>query len=313
MSFFRKFKGVCIALCFLAGSWQTTASGTSDFDRVSARERLLWTNLTFAYSNLIATLNVHIQLETPLKIHEELFVKMGTSSLSPMADGMMLMSVNIKSRGLFFFNERYEEKIWFNSNELRAYRRTLWRKKGDPSIKIYDWTDNRVRRRKIQPAGPSESRQAPTEWTRSAASFYSYSEKKLPSEGISDPMLLLYALSTLEPDGMKRSHEMVVFGKKQFHRLTCRPEKTLPLAVSFSVHAASGVKHVDTTIEPFVFLIDTVSLTPENGKPENFSLLGLEKDIRVYIAPSRRLPVRVSGKNSKHGNLVFELSEACLD
>ena len=106
---------------------------------------------------------------------------------------------------------------------------------------------------------------------------------------------------------------MYVFGKKQLHRLICRQEKSLPMAVSFKLHASSGATEINTTITPLVFSIDTEALGPKDGEPETFSFFGLQKNLRIYLDASRRLPIRVRGENAICGDLIFELSDARLD
>jgi hypothetical protein len=45
---------------------------------------------------------------------------------------------------------------------------------------------------------------------------------------------------------------------------------------------------------------------------ENFSFLGLRKNIAIFIDPASRLPLQISGKLPKLGSLHLKLSEAVL-
>jgi hypothetical protein len=77
--------------------------------------------------------------------------------------------------------------------------------------------------------------------------------------------------------------------------------------------ASSGVVGVNTTIKPLVFSVEAASSASNDIKQAAFTLLGLQKDIRIYLDPSTHLPIRVSGRNSIWGELILDLSDARLN
>ncbi|MBW2708164.1 MAG: hypothetical protein JRD04_02605 [Deltaproteobacteria bacterium] len=315
VSFLNTYARIFFALSCLIGMSQTAMAGAVNHGSVASQKGVRWTVLTFNHSKLLSKLTVRIHTQSPTPMCDAPLTKMGAglTGCSKAGNEITLLATDMTARGLAFLNVQYSEKVWFNAEDGRAYRRMRWRKKNDPWVKIYCWTDNGVRRQKIRPAGPDERKQAPAKWTRTTESFYPYPENTVHSEAISDPTLLLYVLSALEPGRLKSPLEMYVFGKKQLHRLICRQEKSLPMAVSFKLHSSSGVTEINTTMTPLVFSIDTEVLGPENGEPETFSFFGLQKDIRIYLDASRRLPIRVRGENAICGDMVLELSDARLD
>ena len=315
MAFFNKYTMISLALSFLVGVGQTATALAVNPGWASSQKDARWTGLTFNHSRMLQKLTVQVQIQSPAPMADGFLTRMGAgfTGCSETVKEMKLMAVDMRAEGLSFFDEQYTEKIWFNAGDGRAYRRIRWRKEGDPWVKSYCWTDDGVRRQKIQPASRDESKQAPIKWTQTTESFYPHPKNTVYSEAISDPTLLLYLLSVLEPRNMKSPFEIYVFGKEQLHRLTCRQEKSLPMAVSFKLHSSSGVVGVNSTIKPLVFSIEAESLASKDSKPETFSLLGLQKEIRIYLDPSRRLPIRVSGKNSIYGELILDLSDARLD
>ena len=315
MPFFNKYARISLALSFLVAMGQAATALAANPGGVSSQKDARWTDLTFKQSRMLVKLTVQIQIKSPALMADEFSTRMGANSTgcSDTVEGMQLMAVNMRAEGLAFFKEQYTENIWFNAGDGRAYRRIRWRKEGEPWVKIYCWTDNGVRRQKIQPASQDESKQAPTKWTQTTESFYPHPQKTVSAEAISDPTLLLYLLSVLETRNLKSPFEIYVFGKEQLHRLTCRQEKSLPMAVSFKLHSSSGVVGMNTTIKPLVFSIEAEPLASKDRKPETFSLLGLQKEIRIYLDPSRHLPIRVSGRNPIYGELILDLSDARLD
>jgi hypothetical protein len=236
----------------------------------------------------------------------------GGTECSGTGKNIKLLAVETRAQGILIFDEQYAEQVWFDTADGRAYRRIRWRKGDDPWVKIYCWTDRWVHRLEIRPGSPDEHKQPPTKWSQRAESFYPYPKGMSGCTLISDPTLVFYILSVLEPSRLQPSFEMCVFGRKQLHRLTFRYEGSSTMEASFKLHAPSGVVRIESKLKPLVFSIEAEPLATENTKPEIFSLLGLQKDIRIYLDASRRLPIRISGTNTTLGKLVLELSDATI-
>jgi hypothetical protein len=311
MAFFKKHTALFFVLFFLAGVGLTATVFAASPGWASSPKDAGWTSLTFNASRMLAKLTVQIKIQSPAPMTDGLLTRMGAGLTGSAATvkKMKLMAVDLRAEGQSFFNEQYSEKIWFDAVDGQAYRRIRWRKGGDPWVKIYSWTDQGVRRQKIQPAGRYERNQPPIKWTRSSESFYPYPQNTVKSRAISDPTCLLYLLSSLDPQNLKSPVEIFVFGKEQLHRLTCRREKSPPLTVSFNTHSSAGTARINATISPIVFSVTAESSAYAGRESETFSLLGLEKDIRITVDPSTHLPIRVSGKNPLWGELVLDLSE----
>lgn len=314
MSFIKKYARISLALSLLIVDL-TAAALAVNSGWASPQKAASWTGLTFTQSKMLGKLAVQIQIQSPAPMTDGLLARMGAglAGSAEAAEIMKLMAVDMKAEGALLLDEQYAEKIWFTAGDGRAYRRIRWRKGGDPWVKIYAWEEKGVRRKKIQPASRDESKQDPIKWTQTTESFYPHPQDTAYSEVLSDPTLLLYLLSALEPQNLKSPFEIRVFGKEQLHRLTCRREKSLPRTVSFQTHSSSGVIAINTTIRPLVFSIEAESSASQDRNPETFSLLGLQKDIRIHLDPSTHLPIRVSGRNSIWGELILDLSAARLD
>lgn len=314
MASFNNCARISLALLFLLVGQAATAAAANPGTASSAKSAG-WTGLTFNHSRMLGTLTVQIQIQSPAPMNDGLLQKMrvGLTGSSETAKKIKLMIADVRAEGLSFLDEQYTEKIWFNATDGRAYRRIRQLKGGNAWVKIYSWTDHGVRRQKIQPAGHDELKQDPIKWTQTTESFYPYPRTTVSSLAISDPTLLLYLLSVLEPVNLKSPFDIWVFGKEQLHRLTCRPEKSSPMTVSFKTHSASGTFGINTTIQPLVFSVEAEPRAPNDRKPEKFSLLGLQKDILIYLDPSTHLPIRISGRNSIWGEVILDLSDARLN
>lgn len=311
MAYMKKYRMISSVLFFLAGLGFTATALVVNPGWASAPKGASWTSLTYRASRLSAKLTVQVKVQSPAPMSDGLLTRMGAGLTGSAATArpMKLMVVDLSAEGLPLLDEQYSEKIWFDAADGRAYRRIRWRKGGESWVKIYSWTDQGVRRQKLQPADRYERSQAPLKWTGIRESFYPYPRNMIHSSPISDPTYLLYLLSNLEPRNLKSPFEMFVFGKGQLHRLIVRQEKSPPLTVPASIRSAVGGAGMNGTITPIVFSVTVESSAYKSREPEIFSLLGLERDIRITVDPATHLPIRVSGKNHLWGELVLDLSE----
>jgi hypothetical protein len=170
-----------------------------------------------------------------------------------------------------------------------------------------------VRRHKAAPGSPAENKRSPAAWSDRTESFYEYPEDLAGCGPISDPALIFQIVSSLDPVSRQDPFEICVFGKKQLHRLTIRQEKSTPLKVSYTTRSASHEAAVEEEISPVVYAITTENILDKKREPEPFSLLGLHKDIRIYLEPDKLIPVSISGTNNSVGKLYLLLQHAELN
>ncbi|MDX9786696.1 MAG: hypothetical protein RBT11_07965 [Desulfobacterales bacterium] len=270
-----------------------------------------WKRLTFDGSGTSAKITTRIQLTSTAEMPGDLITTGEGKALDgvEMAENTTLLTVETTVHYLLFFNATYTEHILFNTANARVYRRIRQRHGTDPWVKAYYWTRQGVQRRKIMPASPDEKKQAPVKWTRQSQSLFPYPDER-ECLVISDSTMLCYLLSVLEY--RKLPSVLCVFGKARFHRLIIDEQASFPIKTAFKMHSSSGDDRVEAQLTPLVFSVSALPAVSPAIKPEPFSLLGLEKDICIYIDPSRRLPIRVSGVNPKLGNLILNLSDAEL-
>jgi hypothetical protein len=312
---FNKYIKLFVCLVVLVGVIQTATADTDNNVGAFTHRGVSWSDLTFMGSKALVKVTVKIQLGSPADMCGELLTTMGAelADCSEVGRDIQFMTVETTAKGNVFFYEQYTEQFWFNPADGRAFRRIRWFKGSDPWVKTCCWSDKGVRRQNIRPGNSDENKRPPTQWTRRIESFYPYPKDIAGCSIISGPTFVFNILSTLGPGLLHTPFEICVFGKKQLHHLTCRYEKCLPMEVSFKIHSPGGEVNVDTTLKPLVFSIMAEPVVPKNMEPEIFSMLGLQKDIRIYIDPSRCLPIRISGTNTKIGKLVLELSDVRLN
>ena len=313
MELFQKHIKVILLLAVVVNLPQYSAANenivTTFYDKAS------WTDLTFTGSKFFTSIKIKIQLEPGELSSSASAQKTGTdlADYSEAENDSKLLTLKWSLTGILAQGQ-YEVNVWFKTADGLPYKRIRSRYDDDPWVKNYYWEDKGVRRHKIKPGDSAENKQPSTKWTDRKEHFYKYPTESAGCGSVSDPSLIFYLLSTLDPDTLQDSKKICVFGKKQVHRLTIRQEKSSPIEVSFKAQASSQKEEtIKEQITPLVYSIKTTPLAPEKMEPEKFSLLGLHKNIRIYMDPEKLIPVRISGTNDSIGKLDLELQNAVLN
>lgn len=278
-------------------------------NEASARQTASWTELIFKGSKFLSSITVKIRLIPVDQAVDALSTKKrtGRDDCVKIGNGSKLLTVQSSSTGVGSSQRTYEEKIWFNEKDIHPDKRIRLNSGDDPWVKSYCWEKNGVRRLKIRPGKPSEKKYPVSKWTKRTESFYEYQAGATGCVTMSDPSLIFYMLSTLDLGKQQEPFEICVFGRKQLHRVTIGQEKPSLLKVAYKVRSSSKDFFVEDEIIPVVFSITTEPFSPVKGKPEAYSFLGLNKDIRIFMDAEKRVPTRISGTNNNIGGLVLDL------
>lgn len=278
-----------------------------------ADNRVAWSGLTFTGARFPAVFTIQMQLESMAgSAADAVSLDKEDWGVCPdvIRDDSMRLTIKATAQVLGA-EDRYEERVWFTRDGLPYERDRL--NQGEAFwIKRYSWEDNGVRRRKIEPGSPAEERQSRASWSRRTDALYPYPAADTGCSAISDPVLILYKVSSLAVD--QERFELCVFGKKQLHRLFVTREKASSLQVAYTVRsAARNEALVRDRIQPLVYAVTSENIAAADQAPEAFSLFGLEKDIRIYLDPAQGIPVRISGTAGSLGALDFEVQQATVN
>jgi hypothetical protein len=274
-----------------------------------------WKELIFEGSKASTRFLAEIRLTSNKKFCPHPLDPISTGFLNcPMVNrNAWILTAETVTFSLILPQDKYVQYVWFNPLDLRAYQRIRWRRTATPWIKIYKWQRNGVSREKFRPAMAEEASKTPDKWSKKTNSFYKYPRDMEDCHVISEPTLLFYLLSSLDTAGMGSPFELCVFGKKQLHRLTISPERSQALKITYKIQRPGQEKIVDKKVKTLVFGITSASVPSDDKDHEIFSLLGLQKKIRLYLDPSSHLPLRITGVNKNLGELEFELIEASVN
>ncbi|MCP4341462.1 MAG: hypothetical protein GY799_21910 [Desulfobulbaceae bacterium] len=287
---------------------QTSDAQEDKVSEVSARQDVSWAELVFKGSKLMNKITVKIKLTSGDELSDDQATKIGgdPDDCSETVSGSKLLTVQSSSKGVGSSSGQYKEEIWFNEKDIHPDKRIRLNSGDAPWVKSYCWEDNGVRRLKILPGKSSEKKYPPSKWTKRTESFYEHPADASGCATISDPSLIFYMISMLDLD-RQEPFEICVFGRKQLHRVTIGQEKASAIKVSYKERPSSKEVAVKDTITAVVFSITTDNFASGGEKQEAYSFLGLNKDIRIFMDPEKRLPIRISGANNSIGGLVLDL------
>ena len=315
MEIFQKHIPVILLLAILVVLPQHAAAHETQYTAAAVSNMPSWTELTFTGSKLLSSINVKIQLGpgNPLSATSAKKTETALIDYSEADNDSKLLTLKWSLKGIIAQGQ-YEVRVWFKTADGLPYKRIRFRNDDAPWVKRYYWEDKGVRRHKIKPGVSAENKQPSIKWTDRKEHFYEYPIESDGCSSISDPSLIFYLLSTLDPEVLRAPKEICVFVKKQVHLLTIQQVKSSPIEVSFKTRTASQREEtIKNQITPLVYSVKTTPMLPEKEKPENFSLLGLHKDILIYMDPEKQLPVRISGTNNSIGKIDLELRNAELN
>jgi len=225
------------------------------------------------------------------------------------SDRVSQMTVNTVIDPVFRPPVNIYNRIWFNPRDAEALGRIRLRRGEDDFKKIYRFTDRGVFRHRMEPKDIKEALQEPEKWTDIKDSFYPYNLTQLGCTIATERSLLLYILSAAEISKIGNSFSLCVFGKRQLHRLQLKQEGTYPVNVNFMDNTQPNEIRKQERINAIKIAITAEPMESDLNEVENFSFLGLHKDISIFIDPATHFPVQVSGIIPGIGTVHLKLNE----
>lgn len=269
-----------------------------------------WRELTFIGSKFTATVNVRLRTEAPPVAATA--VSDRPDGCPQAADASAQLIATIVSRSLGG-GRSYEERVWFSPGTGAAQARLRLGRDRDPWRKSYCWQADGVRRFTVEPAGAAERAQEPAAWSDRDEAFYTFADERPDGAAVSDPALLLALLPRALAEANDQPCTLWVFGRRHLHRVTVRAAGTEPLEVDYRRRSGELETPVRARIEAVVCAVTTTPLPAAGQSPEPFSLLGLQRDIRLFLDPDSLLPLRVSGTAGLVGTIELDLQQAVVD
>ncbi len=278
-------------------------------------QKIFWTDLSFRAKKFWVEVSSDIRLRTVAasELKAVLLNPPHGDPIHPQSPKVAQLTIHTTIDPRFRSAVNIENQIWFDPLDASALGRIRMRRGEDDFKKAYRFTEQGVYRHRIEPQNKNQARLAPEQWTDTKDSFYAYNPKKQRCSLISERSVLIYILNAMAVANDSAPFTFCAFGKRQLHRVQIRNQGLQPIKVKYSEKGPSGEQRIEGTVKALKFAISGTSLLEERGEAENFSFLGLHRDIVVFIEPTSGLPLQISGIIPSMGKAELKLNRVELN
>lgn len=278
--------------------------------------RVPWTQLSYKIKNFTAEVNVQVQMESlPTAEVETALIKspQGTpiNAWSPEASRL---TVHYMVDTIFMPPVNTINQVWFNPEDATALGRIRLRRGKDDFKNVYRFTEQGVFRHQRKPQDKQEILKQPEKWTDVKDTFYAYNLDQLGCPNVTERLVLIYIASASAAEISKSMQPLsfCVFGRRQLFHVRLKPEGFQSLKIDFIEKKQQGKIHRQGEVQALKIALDIQPLASDLKNVEDFSFLGFQEDIAIFIDPVSGLPIQSSGKISMVGNLTIKLHEVWL-
>jgi hypothetical protein len=298
-----------ILLGFLVPISSAQAQSSSQLNLDAGRVR--WTDLSFHAKNFWVEVSTDIQLRSlrAADLDAVLLKSPKGNPIKPVTQEPAQITIQTTLDPRFRSPVNIYNRIWFNPTDGSALGRIRLRRGEDDFKKMYRFTDRGVFRHRIEPRGKKETSLAPEKWTDIKDSFYPYDTDRLGCFGVTERSLLIYILSAADIAKFSNPLSLCVFGKRQLHHVQLRVEGKHLIKADYFERSPGNRVRIAKEVKVFKIILNSEPMESNLAESENFSFLGLQKDIAIYIDPASRLPLRASGIISGVGKVALMLHE----
>ena len=270
-----------------------------------------WVHLTFGIRKFSVEVNMKVQLESLPAAEVE-------TALIESPQGVPLGPTSLESYKLtvkrdvdIIFKPPVEtmNQVWFSPQDATALGRLRLRRGQDDFKKLYRFTKQGVFRHRREPKDPQEILQEPEKWTDVRDTFYAYDLTKPGCPNVSDRLLLIYIASAADIQENDRPISMCVFGKRKLFHVQLKPSGIQSIKADFVEKKQGKETRRQEKMRGLKIELEVSSLKSDQSREENFSLLGLHKNIAFHIDPETKLVLQISGESSSGRKGILKLKE----
>ena len=278
-------------------------------------KRIRWSHLVFGAESVWVDVKVDVRLESQSKekIQAELLEnRQGDAIPIPEAGGYRL-TTDIESDAAFKAKVNKHNLVWFIPRDGTALGRFRLRQGKDDFKKVYRFTRQGVFRYRQEPKNKQEARKEPDQWTDILDTFYSYAPAQLGCTNVTDRLLLIYIAAASGMPENKQPLSVCAFGKRALFHVKLKPAGLESIKAEFTEIKNQIETRRQGKINAFKIDLETQQLPSDLGIDENFSFLGLRKNISIYLEPETNLPIQISGEISSDRKAVLPLQRAQIE
>ena len=279
-------------------------------------ECIPWTQLSFRVKNFSADVDVQVQLESrPAAEVKTVLIKSPQGiPINAWNPDPNRITVHYRVDSIFKAPVKTINQVWFNPKDATAMGRTRLRRGDADFKKTYRFTHQGVFRHQREPQDRREISEQPHKWTNVKDTFYAYDLDQLGCPNVTERLVLIYIASASAAEISKSMQPLsfCVFGRRQLFHVRLKPEGFHTLKVDFMEIQQQGHVRRRGSIQALKILLEVQALASELKKDEDFSFLGFQKDIALFIDPGSSIPIQLSGQIPMVGKKIIKLSEVKL-
>jgi hypothetical protein len=310
-------KSVLLILCFvgiqLAGFSKSAIAQSYSQIKLDLK-RVPWTRLVYRIKKFSVEVNAQVQLASlPATKVEAALIK------SPQGDPIEVLrpesnriSVYYNVDPIFLDPVKTTNHVWFNPKDATALGRIRQRRGKEDYRKVYRFTEQGVFRHRREPKDQRETSKQPDKWTDVRDTFYAYDLAQLGCPNVTERTVLIYIASAAELSKSMQPLSLCVFGRRQLFHVQLKPEGIHSLNVDFIEKSQQGEMRRQGEVEALKIALEIQPLPSDLEKVEDFSFLGFQENIALFIDPVAGIPIQISGIISKVGNVAIKLAEIRL-
>ncbi len=279
-------------------------------------KRVPWTQLSYRIKNFSAEVDVQVQLESlPAAEVEAALIKSPQGvPIKAWRPESNRITVHYMVDYIFKSPIKTINQVWFNPKDATALGRIRLRRGKADFKKVYRFTQQGVFRHQREPKDQQENSKQPEKWTDVKDSFYAYDLDQLGCPNVTERLVLIYIASASAAEISKNMQPLsfCVFGRRQLFHVRLKPEGFHSLKIDFIEAKQQGEIRRRGEVEALKIALETQPLASDLKKVEDFSFLGFQEDIAIFIDPVSGLPIQLSGKISMAGNQTIKLHKVRL-
>ena len=278
-------------------------------------DKINWSHLVLGAKSVWVDVKVDVRLEpqSKAKMQAELLENRQGDAIPIPEAGGYLLTTDIETDAAFKSKVSKNNLVWFLPHDGTALGRFRLRQGKDDFKKVYRFTRQGVFRHRQEPKNKQEARQEPDQWTDILDTFFSYQPMQQGCDNVTDRLLLIYIAAAAGVAERKQPLSVCAFGKRKLFRVKLQPVGMESIKTDFTEIKSKTETRRQGKLNAFRIDFETQQLPSDLGIDENFSFLGLRKNISIYLEPETNLPIQIRGDIPSAGRAVLSLQKAKME
>ena len=291
-------------------SFPFTLSATDKVTTLSIdKSNVPWKHLSFKGKELFAKLSAEVELTSSSKSElDTTFISSPQGIPTAITEsGVLIIDTKISIKSVFA-KVKLQNVAWFDPVTLSTMQYVRQRTGLKDAKKTYRFTNKGVFRFTRQPIDKNEIVQLPEKWSAIKERFYPYDPDNKNCVNITAPMPVIYLISALKPSAFEKPVTICVFNKKETIYLDIQKQPTESIQLNHS--EIKGDKAIQRNAPILAEVLSLKARSTSSGQVKNnFTLVGLQGNIKIYIDPKSRVPLQLRGDYQGLGEIKLKLRQ----